>query len=229
MRTHTAADAATLEDDRCAVPSVPAGIEWLRCTVARFSSGVDHERRRATAVELLAQVSPGDLRANAAARPHTPPVELLAEALGITGVRAATVSAIAAAYHPHTAHDPVTLSAADRAVARLVACCGGTADERTAAVIGLLVQACDATAALVESVMDAVRHDGNRAPDAVVAEVLRRDPPVRSTRRIPPGGVRLEVDLAAAGLPFGAGRHRCPGQEHAVAVAAGVAEGVSFR
>ncbi|SFB48630.1 hypothetical protein SAMN05216266_113178 [Amycolatopsis marina] len=224
MEISTSPVAATLADDRFAVPPVPAGIEWLRCTVARFSTGADHERRRALAVELLGEVSPGDLRARAVASPHTPPVELLAEALGIHGVRAPAVSAIGRAYHPHTATDPAALSAADRAVAELVARCGGVPDERTAAVLGLLVQACDATATLVARTVDAVRRGGNRGPDAVVADVLRDDPPVRVTRRIDQDGSVLELDLAAGGLPFGAGPHRCPGQAHAVAIAEGVAE-----
>lgn len=44
------------------------------------------------------------------------------------------------------------------------------------------------------------------------------------TMRVTPAGDRCAVDLAAADppLPFGAGRHRCPGEAHALALAAGV-------
>jgi hypothetical protein len=131
---------------------------------------------------------------------------VLADALGLQ-VDPADVATVAAAYHPHTAVPP----AADAAVARLVTACGGTADERTAARIGLLVQACAATAALVH----AARERG-----AGVEEALLADPPVRFTRR---GGAL--VDLASAGLPFGAGPHAFPGREHALALADGLLRG----
>jgi cytochrome P450 len=41
-----------------------------------------------------------------------------------------------------------------------------------------------------------------------------------------PAGREVVVPLAAAGLPFGAGAHRCPGAEHARALACGVVEAV---
>ncbi len=84
---------------------------------------------------------------------------------------------------------------ADDAVARLVAAVGPGDPEAVAADISILVQASRATAALIEG----------------------RDPPVPSTRRIGPGG---EVELDLSGLPFGAGRHRCPGERQARALAA---------
>lgn len=220
--------ATALTDPQLVVPPVPAGIEWLRCTVARFSSGPDHQRRRALAVELLVDVPPDVLRVQATAHPDTAPVELLAKALGLRDVRAATVSAVARAYHPHTASDRTATTAADHAVAELVVACGGAADERTGALIGLLVQTCDATAALVESVASATRRQLDTAHQ-LVADVLRQDPPVRITRRVGPDGLVVELDLAAAGLPFGAGAHACPGREHALALAEGVAEAVSGR
>ena len=39
-------------------------------------------------------------------------------------------------------------------------------------------------------------------------------------------GHEVVVPLAAAGLPFGAGAHRCPGADHARALACGVVEAV---
>lgn len=82
-------------------------------------------------------------------------------------------------------------------MARLVHACGGRWDEHTANLIGILVQACDATAALI-------------AGHAV---------PVSATRRIGPDGREITVDLTD--LPFGAGRHACPGRDHALALAEG--------
>jgi hypothetical protein len=98
---------------------------------------------------------------------------------------------------------------ANEAVARLIEACGGTHDEDTAARIGVLVQAFAATAELVRTAAER----GGDGEDSVRA-VLRDDPPVRFTRR---GGAL--VDLASAGLPFGAGPHACPGREHAIALA----------
>ncbi|WP_219417756.1 cytochrome P450, partial [Pseudonocardia nigra] len=157
---------------------------------------------RALAFAELDRIPPDDLRRRAAeCGGH--PVAVLAAALGLP-VDPADVATVAGVYHPHT---PAP-RAADAAVARLVAACGGTSDERTAARIGLLVQACDATSALVRSARDR---------GSEVHDVLRDDPPVRVTRR----GDAL-VDLASAGLPFGAGAHACPGREHALALAEGL-------
>ncbi|WP_149203472.1 isocitrate lyase/PEP mutase family protein [Actinotalea subterranea] len=121
------------------------------------------------------------------------PVATLAEALGLPRDVTRDVETVAACYHPHT---PVT-PGSDEAVGRLVAAAGGRWDEVTAARIGLLVQACAATRA-------AVRGD---------------DPAVPTTRRVTPGGDEVLVDLT--GLPFGSGRHACPGVEHAHALVDG--------
>ena len=67
-------------------------------------------------------------------------------------------------------------------------------EDAVATDISFLVQAARATAALIEG----------------------RDPAVPSTRRIGPDG---EVELDLTGLPFGAGRHACPGERHARAIA----------
>jgi hypothetical protein len=94
---------------------------------------------------------------------------------------------------------------ADRAVDRLVQACGGVADEATANRIGLLVQACDATKALVSNTVSG-----------------RTDPPVPNTRRVAPDGTLVEIDLAE--VPFGISPHACPGRAHALALAAGLVE-----
>lgn len=111
-------------------------------------------------------------------------------------------------------------SGADAAVNQLVAIFGGVSDEATAARIGVLVQACDATVTLIE-----------RARQRPVDDVLRNDPPVPATRRqafaaatignltISAGEV-VRVSLAD-GLAFGAGPRRCPGQAHALALVDG--------
>lgn len=179
-----------LIDPTYTVPSVPRaerGVAWLRSHVARFSEGADHARRRAAALARLSAVDLDALR-----RPgHA--VAKLAAALGVPRTVVPDVAVVARSYQPHTA----VTDAADAAVARLVAVCGGSWDEGTATVIGLLVQA-------------------SAAMEAVVAG---QEPPVPATRRVAPDGTEVTVDLAAA--PFGAGRHACPAREHALALAEG--------
>jgi len=183
-----------LTDPEYTVPPVPdavGGVAWLRASVARFSEGEAHRRRRAVVEAELATVDPELLR-DLAARRRGGPVAVLAEALGLP-VAAEDVEVVARSYQPHTA----ITAEADEALARLVAACGGY-DEVTANRIGLLVQACAATAALVAGV----------------------HPPVPVTRRVGPDGVVVEVDLT--GFPFGLGAHACPGERHALAIAEGL-------
>ncbi|MFC4944703.1 hypothetical protein [Pseudonocardia sp. GCM10023141] len=190
---------AALDSPVPAVPAATAGVAWLRAHVARFSSGATHRRRRELVAALLADIDPAGLQQRAA-RDGGHPAAVLAAALGVPAA-VADIRAVAACYQPHVRTTPT----ADAALARLVDACGGRWDEPTAARIGLLVQACDATATLVRT----ARERGVGA-----ATVLRDDPPVRLTRR-----VGMLVDLASAGLPFGAGPHGCPGREHALALA----------
>ncbi|WP_433730555.1 hypothetical protein ACQP2Y_20405 [Actinoplanes sp. CA-051413] len=205
---------AVLNDPRFVVPPVPpgaSGIAWLRATVGRFSSGPAHDRRRALAVAVLDAVPPATLRTGGG---H--PVTVLARALGIAEPVMDLVRDVAQAYQPGTGDE----SRADAAVDRLVTILGGRHDEPTAALIGVLTQACDATATLIE-----------RARHRPVDEVLHADPPVRATRRqaqvaTTVGRVTVqagEVVLVglAGGPAFGAGPRRCPGWDHALALVAG--------
>jgi cytochrome P450 len=124
------------------------------------------------------------------------------------------VREVAQAYQPGTGDE----SRADAAVDRLVAVFGGAFDEPTAARIGLLVQACEATAVLIEQ----TRH-------RPVHQVLRENPPVPATKRLALatttiGDITIEAGevvqvCLADDLAFGAGSHRCPGRAHALALA----------
>jgi hypothetical protein len=188
MRTVTGRDAvaAILADPGYVVPPAPpAGpvgtLAWLRATVCRFAEGEAHARRRALVEARLAAIDPAGLARDGS------PVRALALALGIAAEVEDAVAAVAAVY---LTGGP----GADDAVARLVDAVGPGDPEAVAADISILVQACRATAALIEG----------------------RDPPVPSTRRVGPDG---EVELDLAGLPFGAGRHACPGERHARALA----------
>lgn len=213
------------------MPPVPGGgptpgIRWLRRNVARFAEGDEHRRRRALTVELLADVSPGDLRTAAEQRTkevrtttdrtgiaRTVPAEVLAAALHIPANDA--VPALAAAYQPGTGPE----GPADAAVAQLVDLLGGQTDEHTAARIALLAQAYEATARLVDN---ALRHEHD------IAATLRSDPPIPATRRLDTTTEEV-VPVDLTGQPFGRGAHECPGQEHAIAIAQGILDGLEAR
>lgn len=127
--------------------------------------------------------------------------------MGVTDPAVAgLVEDVAQAYQPGAGDD----GRADPAVERLVAIFGGERDERTAARIGLLVQACAATVALIE-----------RTRHRPVEEVLRDDPPVPFTKRQRIDGGEIVVVPLAGGLAFGAGPRACPGKAHALALAQG--------
>ncbi|MEU5587339.1 cytochrome P450 [Streptomyces chrestomyceticus] len=268
-----------LTDPGWRVPPVPEDVPegtmaWLRARVARFSSGEAHARRRALAIGALGAlgVSDGpDVNAEAlrdAARVRTQellsapgtvevmarvarvvPAEVLAASLGlpVTADTAGLVGDVASAYHAHGE----TIPAADRALTRLVADCGGTWDEATAARIGLLVQAYDATAGLIGNAAylaltgaeagagTGTGHAPEPPPEPSadlvtdrLDQTLRTDPPVRGTLRAPVDGgdpVRVGLVTSDGSLAFGAGAHACPGQAHARAVAAGVLDALLAR
>lgn len=247
---------AVLADPGFEVPPVPplgpdVGLAWLRATVARFSTGPAHQRRRALAQRDLDRLAPATLRAQAAAHPMDDPegvpVDVLAAALGTRVPLSRTVATVAAGYLTGDGGP-----AADAAVRDLVAAFGGVPDEATAARVGLLVQASAATAALIRNALRAA--DGG-APTAdipaLLTEVLRFDPPVPAMRRVCtagtatiPAGTPVLLDIAAANrdpavfrdpdtfdvtrpdahLTFGAGLRPCPGRDHAFALATGVVE-----
>ncbi|MFE6867974.1 hypothetical protein ACFVFS_15585 [Kitasatospora sp. NPDC057692] len=236
------------------------GTAWLRATVARFSAGERHAARRAFVEADLAGLDPDALRLAAAAGfeadVRVRAVRVLAQALGMAEPEAVAraVGVVARSYFVERPEDPE----ADAAVAWLLPRmlpegsdgsagtampeapdAGGT--ERAANRIGLLVQACDATAALVEHARAAGAESGDP-----LAAALRRDPPVRTMRRRAvrptevggvsvPAGADVLLDIAAAQaerpdlppLTFGAPPRLCPGRTHALAVAAGILYGAS--
>jgi cytochrome P450 len=246
---------ATLAD--YPVPPAPAattGLAWLRATVARFSTGPDHTRRRAITVTQLSTIDTGALRESARTTtierlaPHLDlmtvaralPTELLAAALDLPAATPPLVAAIARAY-PTGAPDP----AADAAIELLA----DTPNETTAARIGVLAQAFAATAGLIgNAAFLMLRNQLDDPAEAIIAETLRHTPPVRATKRLTPAGDTIEIDLAAANrdpdvfpdpdrfdparpnraahLDFGSGPHRCPGHHLATAIAAGVLDAI---
>jgi cytochrome P450 len=147
------------------------------------------------------------------------PVGVLATHLGIAPERreeaVGAVTTMAGAYHPRpdpVRPDPVRPAAeaeeqderADRAVGVLAGLLGHPEPERLAAVAALLIQACDATAGLIGNALNLLA----RLPHAVVmrwpaeailAETLRHDPPVRLTRRVATADATVGGALVSAG------------------------------
>jgi cytochrome P450 len=230
----------------------PPGTTGLRAAMARFSDGADHRRRRAVAERRLAGIDPAGLgtRANElaaevlaptrridlmrlVARPV--PLTALAEALGASDAPAAAAAArrLALALAPpagRPASDPLRPAAE---LARLLGLPADPRGDEAANTVALCVQAADATAGLVGLAVLAARDDAGAAVDAVLTQggpVMRTSRWARRDLHLPsgtvPAGREVVVPLAAAGLPFGAGAHRCPGAEHARALACGVVEAV---
>jgi cytochrome P450 len=201
---------AVLGDPRFEVPPAPApgpGIDmrWFRATVPRFSNGDLHAVRRADVTAELDRLSPRQLRASAAEMARSVAVEevpvwVLAAALGIAEPVYDQVAAVATRYLAGIADDAD--DAADAAVLDLVKVFGGSADERTAARISLLVQASTATATLIGNAVNAWRawHPRCDVP-ALVLETLRHDPPVPLMRRVCVAPARIGTAGLEPGVP----------------------------
>jgi hypothetical protein len=160
-----------LEDPAYSVPVAPwapSGIRWLRGTVARFSEGDAHRRRRALVVSVIERLG--------LVNDEGTPTRSLLAALGLRADLEADVALVAAAYQPH--HPQI--EEADLAADRLVAACGGRTEE-AAAIVCVLVQAHAATLALIDE-----RRAGSSTP------------PVPFTRRVRPSGEEVLVDLRDA-------------------------------
>ncbi|MET7752233.1 cytochrome P450 [Micromonospora sp. NPDC005367] len=243
---------AALAAPACHVPAVGPGaaytLDWLRGLVSRFSTPEDHPARRAAGLAALTPLDPEELRAEAARRTadaldradgrldvpsalaRRVPVGVLAGRLGLAEAATAVeaVTTIAAAYQPGA--DAAAAWRADGAVTVLVALAPPAPPEVLANRLGLLVQACDATAGLIGAgarnllppptdpppaadlapaedlgpPAGEVAGTGRPAGDTaeLLHEVLRLDPPVRGTRRITTGDVQIGgVDLPA-GTPL---------------------------
>lgn len=204
---------AALADPHLVPPpatSGPAGsMAWLRATVARFSSGETHARRRALVEKDLARLDPLALRQAVALDPDEDArrvsVRALADALGLPEPDAVVtaITLVARAYFGD-AQD----TAADQAVAKLLTLMLATDSENdlalevTANRIGLLVQAYDATGSLIDH---ARRAAGGRPAghdiETLLVETLRHDPPVRVMRRVAVRDTRVaRVDIAEGDL-----------------------------
>lgn len=222
---------SVLEDPRYVVPPAEAAgplgsLPWLRASVARFRDGPEHARRRAIATAEIDRLDPRWLRERAlqwtasvvdrSGREPFDVMERLARGVPV-GVLCAglgvgdddldgaveDVIAVAAAWHPEAAAEQ--RSRAEGATQRLTRLFGdGSAEAATANRIGVLVQACDATAGLIGNALNlALRLPPSWVAswpvEAILAETLRYDPPVWSTLR----RTAVPVELDGHRLPAG--------------------------
>ncbi|MFD5315620.1 isocitrate lyase/phosphoenolpyruvate mutase family protein [Streptomyces sp. NPDC127098] len=230
------ADPALVPERPAGEGTVGASVGWLRATVARFASGEAHLRRRALVAAELARVEPAALLRAAAAEQgagetRVRVVRVLARALGMPDPEAVAEDVVAVAASYFGGEDQAADEAVGRLVDRLAPEAADEADlEAVANRVGLLVQACEATAALVEAAAGG---------DVPLARVLGDTPPVRTMRRVAARATRVAgreiaegdvvlLDLATANrahpvpLTFGGPPRVCPGRAHALALAHGL-------
>jgi cytochrome P450 len=242
--------------------------------------------RRAHAVLDAAGRGPLDVMTDLARRV---PLTALAAAAGCADPEAVAGHAIvtAGAYFPGASAEREAAAAASvTELTRLLRPSGAVPDDRSAqeliaARIAMLIQACDATAGLIGKAVGRALPPGRDAggqagpgdgpgraasapawpTEAILAEVLRHDPPLRVMRRVCTRDaelagqpvtagtpVLLQVEVAnrdpavfaepddfdpgrpgTGGLTFGAGPRRCPADQHALMLAAGVVQAVRER
>ncbi|HET7015821.1 MAG TPA: hypothetical protein VFI65_18010 [Streptosporangiaceae bacterium] len=237
-----------------AVPDTETGtLAWLRSLVARFCDGDVHDRRRALVERDLAGLDPDRLRLAAAKLTQAElalqrrgeqfdamilarrvPVAVLVTELGLTGdgVPRAVDNVITAS--PGYPNPDAAWLGTDASVKQLAEALGAVGDlgphdaELLANRIGLLMQACDATAGLIGNALITafVVGDSDTVPASteLLADTIDDDPPVLRTRRLRPDGEAITLDIS--GCTFGAGRRPCPGADQAVALAAGVLDAI---
>ncbi|MBW8802437.1 MAG: hypothetical protein JF587_01035 [Catenulisporales bacterium] len=196
---------------------------WLRATVARFAHGPVHVRRRAYVEAELARIDPDALRrlaADAVGDDRVRVLRSLARAMELPELDDAAIEALLVVAANYFGGDE---PAADDAVKLLLPLMNADDPEQAANRIGMLIQACDATAALIAAVRD---HSGD------VHAALRDDPPVPVMRRTAIAATRIGqtavaegelvlLEVGSVGLTFGHGPRVCPGRSLALALAEG--------
>lgn len=203
---------------------------WLRAAMARFSAPARHPQPRAAVVAAVARVDPdavGLFAAELAAERlagdevdvlqdigRVVPTLALLHGLGLTAVVA--IDDVESIVRVIGRGEPATFEA-DSATDRLLAIVGDVAR------VSLLYQNFDATAALIACTIAAL---GTGAAPVPAVPRTRRVALVDTVVDGAPiaAGSELVLEIGAAGLPFGAGPHECPGRVVAEAIVAGVVD-----
>ncbi|HET6951147.1 MAG TPA: hypothetical protein VFI47_12270 [Acidimicrobiales bacterium] len=213
----------------------------LRAAMARFTDGDAHPPRRAAVEAAVDRLVPAEVGAVAraatlarltggpvdalAAVAFTVPTAALGLALGVPGgeidALVADVRQIVAVIGRGEPATPAADGAADRVLARFAGHPAGAVP-----VASLLYQNHDATAALTVATVVARHHGVPRRPAlARTVRIAARGAHLGGTAVA--AGATVVLDLDAAGLEFGAGRHRCPGRAVAEAVAGAIADALA--
>jgi len=240
---------AALGDDRLVPPpaasAAGAPTMTLRASMARFSAPADHDPRRAAVLQVVNSLDVAAVaihaRARAAAaleevhargrrveliaqvaRPST--VEAIAMALDVVPdalpAVVADVDAIVAVIGRGAAASAASDAAVERLLAQFATHPGGAV-----AAVSALYQSMDATAALVATrLLDRTRNAPLTRPIARTTRVAASTTDVLG--RVVPAGSKVDVEIGAAGLWFGAGRHECPGRALAERIAVEIVHAV---
>jgi cytochrome P450 len=219
--------------------AAPHGVLRLQHSMARFSGPAVHASRRDDVVAVIERLDTDACRA-AAARlteqrlgPHridvvghvarAVPTETLIELLGLEydiGQALADVDRIADVI----GRGASPTAATDEAARRLMSA-ATRAGADPIAVVSVLYQSFDSTAALFLTTLHASCSGEPAVPAVPRTRRVASHDTVVGHRRIGSGTVVI-VEIGSAGLPFGAGAHRCPGESVARCVVAGMLDAV---
>ena len=191
--------------------------------LARTTEGVHHDRARAFVIERIRNWTPQDIaRAVDDVWPLLPqtthaamwslPVSAIARLLGLSPLDAISmaepVAAFAAAIAPGAAAE--LLESGNRGAAHLwhIFELNEPSPLVIANTIGIMSQACEAAAGYIGTGAPSVQNTRRFVDQDITIQQV----PV-------PAGASILVLLVPAQLPFGAGRHRCPGEQLATLLA----------
>lgn len=239
-RSVTVTDRATIEvalahpslvPHGTADPSSGATIE-LRGRMARFSAHDRHPPRRAlveaairqldvTGAERLARSITCDLTRTGSTVDDisvTAPTATLIALLGLPLDSDRAIRDVEAVVRVIGRGEPAD-DASDAATDRLLAAAPAASD--ATAIVSLLYQNFDATAALVRNTIVAGSTGGAPEPAVRATRRVALAPTELGGRRVEPGE-EVVLEIGTVGLPFGAGPHACPGRELAEAIVRGI-------
>jgi cytochrome P450 len=230
-----------LHNPSLAPPPPPASIGLgataaLRAAMARFSTGECHARRRSEVEMVLDSLDPAAVRSTAfqiasllievhrtvdavADLAYRVPTEAMLTMLGVPGDLSALVDDVRTVAEV-IGRGTAASESRDAATERLLDACALTSQDARA-VVSVLYQTHDATAALVvETILANHRHAVRSPAVSQTRRVVTTESVIDGVRTSP--GTMVVLDLATAGLEFGAGPHQCPRRSVAEAILDGI-------
>jgi cytochrome P450 len=191
-----------------------------RAEVERVLDALDPSVVRSTAFEIALRLIGERKQVDAAADlAFRVPIETMLTMLDVAGDRCALVREVRAVAEV-IGRGAAASESSDAGTERLLDACART-DRNALAVGSVLYQTHDATAALVIETILANHLLATRRPAVrETRRVVVTETVVDGERLLP--GSTVVLDLAAAGLEFGAGPHQCPGRSVAEAIVDGI-------